>query len=53
MIVEPEPQQVRGEAVICCGHREIAIFEIEVKPLGFGRPVSREAKFGAEAGDPA
>lgn len=53
MIVESEPHQVRGETVIRCGHGEVAIAEIEIKPLGFGRPVWREAYFGAEAYDPA
>ena len=53
MIVESEPHQVRGETVIRRGHGEVAIVEIEIKPLGFGRPMLREAYLGAEAYDPA
>ena len=53
MIVESEPNQVRGEAVVRCGHGEAAIVEIEIKPLGFSRPILREAYLGAEAYDPA
>lgn len=53
MIVEPEPHQVRGETVIRGRHREVAIGEIEIKPLGFARPMLREAYLGAETDDPA
>jgi len=53
MIVESEPHQVRGETVIRSRHREAAIVEIEIKPLGFTRPMSREAYLGAKAGGPA
>jgi hypothetical protein len=53
MIVETEPHQVRGETVIRCSHGEVTIVEIEIKPLGFSRPILREAYLGAEAYDPA
>jgi len=53
MIIQSEPHQIRCETVIRCGHRELAIVEIEIKPLSFGGPMLREAHFNTEAGDPA
>src|SRR5580700_10627239 len=53
VIVDAEAEQVGGEPVGGAGHREAAVREVEVKPLGLGRPMRREADFDAGAGGPA
>lgn len=53
MIIQSEPQQIRGETIVRCRHRKLVIGEIEIEPFRFGRPVLREANFGADARGPA
>lgn len=53
-IIESEPNQIGSEPVVRRGHREVAIVvEIEIEPLGLGRPMLRECHFSAEPCGPA
>src|ERR1700728_938626 len=53
VIVDAEPDQVGAQAVRRTRYREAPVGEVEVEPLGFGRPVRYEADFDAGAGGPA
>jgi len=53
VVVDPEAHQVGLKPIVGSGNRKRAVRQVELEPLGFGRPARGETDLDAKSGRPA